>query len=97
MRAVRCAACNSEVPLAAGERVGLRDECGRCGADLHSCRNCAFHDPAAYNECHEPNAERLLDRERANRCEYFRPSDRAGGGEGARAKALSDLDRLFKK
>ncbi len=95
---MRCFACNAEIPLATGERVGFRDECPGCGADVHVCRNCGFHDPSAYNECREPSAERVDDRERANRCDYFRPG---GGGGGARAaaqqKARHDLERLFKK
>jgi len=95
---MRCFACGAEVALAAGERVGFRDACSRCGADLHTCRNCAHHDPAAYNECREPQAERVAERERANRCDYFTPG--AGGG-GALAReqvaARGKLDTLFKK
>jgi hypothetical protein len=40
----------------------------------------------------------VADRERANRCEYFRPGE-DGGGAGAetRTSALDDLEALFKK
>lgn len=95
---MRCFACDAEVPLAAGERVGFRDSCTHCDADLHVCRNCQHHDPSAYNECRESSAERVGERERANRCDYFAPGE-GGGGEVASAqkKALSDLDSLFKK
>lgn len=93
---MRCFACNSDVALAAGERVGFRDTCDDCDADLHACRNCTHHDPSAYNECRESSAERVLDRDRANRCDYFAPG---GGGavEKARTSAVSDLESLFKK
>ena len=70
---MNCFACGRAVEVTSGERVGFRDECERCGADLHVCRNCAHHDPAAYNECRESSTERVDDRERANRCEWFRP------------------------
>jgi hypothetical protein len=97
-RRVRCFACNAEVPLAAGERVGFRDACGRCRADLHVCRNCAHHDPGAHNECREPHAEWVSDRERANRCDWFRAGAGGGGAVAASAaKARSALDDLFKK
>ncbi len=95
---MRCFACDAEIGLAAGERVGFRDTCDRCRADLHVCRNCELHDPAAYNECREASAERVGDRERANRCDYFSPSDRGGGAvKTARGGAKAELEALFRK
>ena len=95
---MRCFACNAEIPLAAGERVGFRDTCPGCGVDAHVCRNCAHHDPSAYNECREPSAERVGERERANRCDYFAPGGDGGGPRpgDAPARARSSLDALFK-
>jgi len=96
-RPVRCAECHTEVPLAPGERIGFRDACERCAADLHACRNCAHHDPGAHNQCREPGAEWVADRERANRCEWFSPGSAGAGADAARERARSDLDNLFKK
>ncbi len=93
-----CFSCNAEVVLAAGERIGFRDTCPACDADLHSCRNCGLYDPSAYNECRESSAEWVSDRERANRCDYFTLGDRAGGNAAAsHERARSDLESLFKK
>ena len=97
---MHCFACAAAIELAAGERVGFRDSCEACGVDLHVCRNCAHHDRSAYNECRESSAERVADRDRANRCDYFRPTPSAATAAGAvdtTDNALSDLDRLFKK
>lgn len=95
---MRCFRCDAAIELASGDRVGFRDDCGRCGADLHVCRNCELHDPGAYNECREPQAERVTDPERANRCEWFRPSARAGGSAaGPERTAREALDALFRK
>ena len=94
---MRCHACRFEVVLASGESVGYREACARCGADLHVCLNCAHHDPAAYNECRESSAERVLDRDRANRCDYFRPGAGEGQGVDPRKQAIASLDALFKK
>jgi hypothetical protein len=94
---MHCFACNAVHELASGERVGFRDCCTHCGADLHACLNCALHDPSAYNECREPNTERVSDRERANRCDYFTPTDSEGGDGSVREGSLSALDSLFKK
>jgi hypothetical protein len=93
-----CFACDARVDLAAAQRVGFRDTCDRCHGDLHVCRNCAFHDPAAYNECRESSAERVSDRERANRCDYFVPREGSGNETAAATTtAKQDLDALFKK
>ena len=94
---MRCFACDSEIPLGSGDRIGFRDSCDRCGADLHVCRNCLHHDPSAYNECREPNAERVGDRERANRCDYFAAGEQRGGDGGDRDQARQSLEALFKK
>jgi hypothetical protein len=80
------------------ERIGFRDECEQCGRPLHVCLNCGFHDRNYNNECREPQAERVVDKERFNFCEYFTPAHgahRAAGGATAAAKA--SLDALFKK
>jgi len=97
---MECFACAAAIELAASERVGFRDGCEACGVDLHVCRNCAHHDPSVYNECRESSAERVADRDRGNRCGYFRPAPSAAGAAGAvdpTTRVLSDLDSLFKK
>jgi hypothetical protein len=95
---VYCKGCKSEIDLRSGERLGFRDTCTTCSADLHTCTHCSFHDPSAYNECREPNAERVGDRTRANRCDCFSPEGLEGGEVKARrSAALGNLDALFKK
>ena len=74
--------------------------CERCGADLRCCLNCRFHESSAYNECLEPSAERVLEKDRANFCDYFSGGKRpaASGGQAAgKAPPLGDLERLFSK
>ncbi|MCH7709447.1 MAG: hypothetical protein IH884_13230 [Myxococcales bacterium] len=93
---MQCFACAAAIEVAASERVGFRDSCEACGVDLHVCRNCAHHDPSAYNECRESSAERVADRDRANRCDYFRPAPGATAVDTT-TQALSELDTLFKK
>lgn len=94
---MHCAACGTAIDLASGERVGFRDECPACRADLHSCRHCTHHDPGAYNECREPGAERVADRERANRCDWFAPARDAGPAADPKPAARAALDALFGK
>ena len=105
---MRCRSCGGDAGVA--ERVGRRDTCPRCGVDLHACRQCRFHDATAYNECREPQAERVLDKTHSNFCDYFAPADVPGGAPGAApARAATgpgtagapgpraDLERLFRR
>ena len=65
---------------------------------MRVCKNCAFYDTSAYNECHEIQAERVVDKERANFCDYFKP--RIGGrGQASTEKedALKKLEDLLRK
>jgi hypothetical protein len=81
------------------ERVGRRDACLQCGADLHCCLNCAFYDAAYHNQCREPQAERQVEKRAGNFCDYF--SFRVGGQRAARPSgkdaARARLDALFGK
>jgi hypothetical protein len=93
-----CFACGAIESIAPGGRVGFRDVCARCSVDLHVCRNCANHDTGAQNQCREPQAEFVSERERANRCDWFRPHSGAGGsGTGERDRARGALEGLFGK
>jgi len=93
-----CFACNAVVELAAGERIGFRETCSGCDADLHVCLNCVHHDPAAYNQCRESSGEWVSDRERANRCDYFAFGEAAERTANTGSEtATAALDALFKK
>ena len=80
------------------ERVGFRDRCPACDRPVHACLNCEFYDRAYNNQCRETQAERIVDKDRANFCDFFAPRQGAlaksvGGLPEARAK----LDELFKR
>ena len=80
------------------ERVGRRDTCLHCNADLHCCLNCQFHDPAAENQCREPQAERQVDKTVGNFCDYFAYRDGSAPipvDTGAPARAR--LSALFER
>ncbi len=76
---------------------GRQDSCSKCGRDTKTCKGCEFYDPNAHNECHESQAERVVDKERANFCDYFRP--RSGKGIGGKSidSAKAAAEALFKK
>ncbi|MBD3161367.1 MAG: hypothetical protein GF346_04115 [Candidatus Eisenbacteria bacterium] len=93
-----CWSCGAELPYRPLTPIPRSAECPSCGGDLHACRNCRHHDPAVNNQCREPNAEWISDRERANFCELFQLADRSGGAGDAKdraAEARKKLDDLF--
>jgi hypothetical protein len=60
--------------------------------------NCIFYDRSRYNECGESNADRVVDKEKGNFCDYFKPSDRTSNdGMSAAERARLAAEALFKK
>ncbi len=91
-----CHACNKEI---SGDlKVGRKDECPFCGADLRCCLNCVFYDRAVSKQCRETVTELVREKEKANFCEYFVFAENgiAGANEG-NALARKKLDDLFKR
>ena len=64
-----CYRCQYEI--VSKDRVGRRDACPGCGADLRCCLNCAFYDTHYANACRESNADPVLDKAAGNFCEFF--------------------------
>ena len=91
-----CYHCHKSIPVIGRFQVARTEECPYCSTSLHCCKMCKFFDPKVYNECIESNAERIVDKEKANFCDYFVLS---GGGNNAPSKddLISSADALFKK
>ena len=93
----KCYQCSTELDLPPGI-IGRNEECPKCRADVKVCLNCSFYDLSSYNECREPSAERVVDKSKANFCDYF--SMRTDGQDAIKnnkEEALNKLDELFKK
>lgn len=74
------------------------DTCGGCGADTRVCKNCEHYDPRHYNDCREPQADRVVDKDKANFCDYFRPKTGKGGSsEPSPDDRKKAAEALFKK
>ena len=92
---MNCVFCKGKISIS--DKVKRSDACPHCDMDLKCCKQCKFYDPHSYNECREVSAERVVDKERANFCEYFVPRGSAytrADGVQATKKAL---EALFKK
>jgi transposase len=86
----RCHACGTVIEL---EFVGRRDECPKCRKDLRACLNCDFYEEGRANNCREPQAETVKEKDRSNFCSFFRFKE----SEAAEPKSGRDeADRLWK-
>lgn len=85
-----------------GKAIGEHDHgrqatCESCGRDVHVCRNCKNHDPRQHNECVEPQADRVVEKDKSNFCDWWKPREGAGGSAASRDKLISAAADLFKK
>jgi hypothetical protein len=78
--------------------VGRRETCPFCGSDLHCCLNCTFHLKGNYNECREHRAERVMEKDRSNFCDFFvfRNAEIEDKGKNPEESAKAKMAALFK-
>ena len=92
---VKCASCSATVQSS----VGIDSACPKCKADLHTCRQCLYFDPAARFECRKPLAARIVNKGARNECELFAVRmvvERQTSSSGP-MNARQSFDNLFKK
>lgn len=97
---LNCHSCGHALPLMPGDMIGRRDTCTACGADLHACVHCRHFDPSRSNQCVEPQAEWVSDKEKSNFCEYFEARTAVNltsqGRSSRRIDARAAFHNLFK-
>jgi hypothetical protein len=94
-----CHSCRNEqiFDVKVGIKVGRRDSCPHCGADLHCCKNCRLWDPSIHNQCREPEAAFIRERDEGNFCTHFDFKDGdAPQLDQSVEKAKAKLADLFK-
>jgi hypothetical protein len=92
----KCNSCKQTLSLES--KVGRRDVCPFCKADIHCCLNCTFYDRAASKQCREPVAESVKDKQKANFCDYFTFAESSGGpAQSEIEKSHRALGDLFKR
>ena len=92
---MNCVFCGETIPIA--EKISRNDVCPQCNRDLRCCKQCKFYDLHAYNDCREVSAERIVDKDRANFCDYFVPKGSPRENVDKAQEARSALEALFKK
>jgi hypothetical protein len=92
---VKCAACGAVVQA----NISPEASCPKCNADLHTCRQCTFFDPAARFECRKPITARIVNKGARNTCELFaaRTVVERETSSGKPTDARQAFANLFKK
>lgn len=93
---INCYACSQALDLNPNHDISRSEECPKCMASLRCCKMCYFYDKNSYNECREPSADRIVEKDKANFCDYFK----LGSGQQQETNKQSALDAanaLFKK
>lgn len=94
---IKCYKCASDLELP--PQIGFKEACQKCNADVHCCKNCKFFDLNSYNSCRESQAERIVDKEKANFCDYFSAGAANASSADKNSKindAKKNLEDLFK-
>ncbi len=95
---MKCYHCGSALSRGDEAQWSRRDTCSHCHQDVRICKNCSYYDESTYNECTESQAERVLDKEKANFCDWFRPSIvKAGKSKETGDDSRQSAESLFKK
>jgi hypothetical protein len=73
------------------------EECSTCKADLHACISCKNYAPGLSDACSEDRADFVLDKEKANFCDFFRVNSKAYSkkDDAAAIAAKASLAELF--
>lgn len=93
----QCPHCGHKVPFVEAMPPGRADTCDGCGAALRTCKACKHYDKTAYNECRESSAERVVDKEKANFCEWYKFGPSEAGNAAKKDDMLARAQALFKK
>jgi len=91
----KCWQCGHDLTRA---DYGREADCPGCHKPTRVCRNCRMYAPGRPNDCLEPMAEAVQDKERANFCEHFDPSEQPvdGSPETDQDALLKAAEALFK-
>lgn len=91
-----CYNCGGELP--ADMPIYRSSTCPSCGKEVKVCLNCRFYEPGAHWDCRETVNELVVEKDRANFCEFFAVATAnrlKTGSTKATKQARSNFDRLF--
>ncbi len=93
---ITCYKCHKQFDINENQSISRSEECPYCYEAVRCCKMCKFYDQKAYNECREPMADRIVEKEKPNFCDYYTPGNGNKSGDD-KDKLLKAAESLFKK
>ncbi len=94
---IPCFKCGETIDISSQTPILRSTVCPKCNVDLHVCKTCVHFDPMKHNECEEPIAERIVNKEKSNYCDYYRVNRSGTFKKYEKSNLRSAADELFKK
>jgi hypothetical protein len=90
-----CWSCGK--PTGITGRVMRSDNCSSCLADMRCCRGCRHFDPTRRFHCREPIETNIVNKEKANFCDFFSQRDamKTAGGVTRISDSKDDRKKRF--
>ena len=91
-----CWNCGKPTGITTG-KVFRGDQCTECLADLRCCRGCRFFDPNRRAQCQEPVEKPIVNKEKANFCDFFQMRNvvKRPGGISVQKDTKEDRKKKF--
>ncbi len=75
--------------------VSRSETCPSCGADIRCCKNCNHYSPSSHFGCKEHIDELVVEKERANFCDWFSFSMKRDSTVQKNVDAKNQFNSLF--
>lgn len=76
-------------------KVFRSTECPGCKRDVRVCRNCRHYAPGSHWDCRESISDEVVDKERANFCDWFKLADSGPTGKTKEAERENQARKGF--
>ena len=92
-----CTKCHHELEVFQSMSDAPLKKCPACKRDVHCCKGCQHYDRSLNNECREPQADWVSEKERRNFCDFFLVSERPVAKKTGKQDLNEKWGKLFKK
>lgn len=94
---IQCFKCQYLLDYMTEQKIQRSDECPKCYSPIRCCKMCKYYDPKSYNECSEPAADRVVEKEKVNFCDFFVLASNAKSSSTTKEDLWAQANALFKK